>query len=81
MTSAETDREKLLVLESQFEDLLKDLRAAETENIQLRAEALSNAARVDQPQGKSIVIHLIETIKILLSIIIVLAGYKYGIQK
>jgi len=81
MINAETEREKLLVLESKYEDLLKDLRRVETENNKLRTDALVNAARIDQPTGKGLLVHLIETIKILATIVVILVSYKYGIQK
>jgi len=81
MTNADTDREKLLVLESRYEDLLKDLRRLEAENNKLKTDALVNAARIDQPSNKGLLTHLIETIKILATIVIILVSYKYGVQK
>jgi len=81
MTSPESDREKLLVLETKYRDLERDLMQAEVENSRLVKENMGLAMRKDQRANKSILTHLVEIIKIMLSIIVVLIGAKYGLGK
>jgi len=87
MTAATTDRERLIKIEGErdaylkeLRDIEKDLAQAETENRMLRREAKQFSAIKDQ-QGKGLVTHLIEIVKMLFYVIFALLGIKYGINK
>ncbi len=81
MTNPESDREKILVLETKYHELERNLMQAEVENSRLVKENMGLSMRKDQRENKSILTHLVEIIKIMLSIIVVLAGAKYGLGK
>ncbi len=81
MTNPESDREKILVLETKYHELERNLMKAEVENSRLVKENMGLSMRKDQRANKSILTHLVEIIKIMLSIIVVLAGAKYGLGK
>jgi len=70
---AKTDREKLLVLQIQHESLKLELMEA-------KAKLAAMDARRAVPNNKASVAHLIDIIKILLTVIVVMAGYKLGVK-
>ena len=73
MTSAKTEREKLLILQVKYKEIKKDLEEA-------RLELASLNTRKDQPVSKPVAVHLIEIIKVLIAVIVAMAGYKYGVK-
>jgi len=75
----ETEREKVLLLERELELFTKSLAQAEARNVRLESQIMTLSALQDQPQNKTLVIHLIEIIKMLLVVGLASWGVKYGI--
>lgn len=87
MTSADSEREKLIRLEERHDSLLKELRSLEhalnekeIENKTLRFEAKQFTAIKDQ-YSKGFINYLLDIVKLCIAVILALLGAKYGIPK